>query len=285
MITYQALENTIMQWATDRPDVRAVLLIGSRAQDNSTIDQYSDLDLVIYTTRPAAYDTDSNWIVSFGEIWLTVRSKTDVGDREWLVLFAGGVKADFVIAPSLKGKGLAETLEDSAYADVFRRGVRVLTDRSGAASSELLFLPVPQSRNLPTSVEFELVLNRMILATARAAKFLRRGDLWRCQQQISAEVRQALLVLIEWHARLTRPLDDDIWYGGRFIDKWADPRVAAALPGLFASYDEADVQRALASAVDLSEWLVTEIAVSLEDTFPKPGQAEALSWVRQLLAW
>lgn len=284
MITYHNLEDTISRWARDRPDVRALLVIGSRARENGPVDQYSDLDLVIYTTHPAAYDTDSDWIATFGEIWLSVRSRTGRGDREWLVLFAGGIKADFVIAQATKDKELAETLEQSVYADVFRRGVRVLLDKSSAKSSEVLHLSTPESRNLPTGTEFEFGVNRLILATARAAKFVRRGDLWRSQQQINIDVKQALLTLIEWHARVTRAVDNDVWYDGRFIETWADPRVVSTLPELFARYDRADLYETLTSTLGLAEWLAAEIASSLDETFPKPGQARALAWIRELLA-
>jgi aminoglycoside 6-adenylyltransferase len=283
MITYQGLEDAISLWAREQPDVRAVLVIGSRAQEHSTVDQYSDLDLVVYTSRPISYDRTADWLSTFGEIWLAVRSRTGRGDREWLVLFAGGVKADFVIVPAVEGHGLTEMLERSAYIKVFRRGIRVLYDRDGAASGERLQLDRAQSEVKPTVDDFELAVNRLILATARAAKFVSRGDLWRSQQQINVEVRQALLTLIEWQAILASPADKDIWHSGRFIEAWADPHVVRKLPELFAGYDEADLRDALSSALDLAEWIAEEIAGSLELPFPAPVQAKALSWTRELL--
>jgi aminoglycoside 6-adenylyltransferase len=284
MISYQSLEDTILRWSVIRPDVRAVRVVGSRALENGPVDQYSDLDLVIYTAHPAAYDKDSSWIDSLGEIWLSVRSRTGQGDREWLALFSGGVKADFVIAEAATDAKLAEMLEQSSYADVFRRGVRVLLDKNGGAPSRELHLSAPKSRKLPTAVEFESAVNLLILDVARAAKFVRRGDLWRGQQQVNGEVMQALLVLVEWHAGLTSAAANDIWYAGRFIEKWADPHIVATLPNLLAGYDEVELHRALNSIIDLTEWMAKGIAESLDQTFPKPGQARALSWIRELLA-
>ena len=160
----------------------------------------------------------------------------------------------------------------------------MLLDKSGATSSEDLHLSAPVSGKLPTGIEFELEANRLILATARAAKFVRRGDLWRSQQQINVEVNRALLVLIEWHARLTRTAGNDIWYAGRHFETWADPRVVSAMPDLFARYNEVELQMALNSMIDLTEWLAMEIAESINKTFPNPGQSKALAWIRGLLA-
>lgn len=283
MITYLDLEAAIARWATERPDVRAVLVIGSRAQKRNPVDQFSDLDLVVFTTHPGTYDRDAGWLPYLGEIWLAVRDRTGHGDREWLVLFEGGIKADFVIAPATRGQGLHDMLEQSVYVDVFRRGVRVLAYENSAASREGPQLDAPESRGELTEVEFELGVNRFILATARAAKFLRRRDLWRTQQQINVDVKRALLVLIEWQARSRRPDVADVWYDGRFIEAWADPRVVRSLPRLFAAYDESDLHEALIFTLDLSEWLMAEIARSLETPFPSPGQAGALSWIRDLL--
>ena len=43
----QQLENRVIAWAESQPDIRAIIVVGSRARRDSPADEWSDLDLVI----------------------------------------------------------------------------------------------------------------------------------------------------------------------------------------------------------------------------------------------
>jgi len=48
MNTYELITQKIKQWARDNDDIRAVIIIGSRARShNEPADKYSDLDLLL----------------------------------------------------------------------------------------------------------------------------------------------------------------------------------------------------------------------------------------------
>ncbi len=125
-LTYEQLENNFVTWAHTQPDLRAAVVVGSRARHHHPADEWSDLDLILFTTSPAWYASHSDWLAELGEVWLYVLNHTGHGDPEWLVLFANGLKVDFVLAPIPpdSAPGLQQMLNDSPYQFVFQRGVR-----------------------------------------------------------------------------------------------------------------------------------------------------------------
>src|SRR5512140_1492030 len=122
--SYAQLEQAFVQWARERADVRAAVVVGSRARRDHPADEWSDLDLIVYITDPQPYACDETWLDEIAEVWARTIDRTRGGDPEWLVLFADGVKGDFVLANG--SAPLRAHLPFSPYKNVVRRGVRVL---------------------------------------------------------------------------------------------------------------------------------------------------------------
>jgi aminoglycoside 6-adenylyltransferase len=285
---YQDMETRIVFWAQARPDVHAVLVVGSRARCDHIADIFSDLDLILFSENPTLLAGERDWLAQFGEVWAACLDHTGAGDPEWLVLYAGGLKADFVLSQMPGGLGgsasLVKALEQVAYDEVLARGVRVLVDKTDSAplqdspASGLQPLAGLQSASLPDQNAFRACIERFLVQAARAAKLVRRGDLWRAKGAVDGELKATLLTMLEWHARAVHGLEHDTWYGGRFIREWADPRALAEMPGTFAAFDQADMQRALFATLELFRWLANETAARLGYTYP-------LEPVKQMAAW
>ncbi len=96
---YEALEARILAWAAAREDLLAGVVVGSRARMDGTADQWSDLDLILFTNSPQSYQQDSTWLGEFGELWAALLSHTGSGYPEWFALYAGGLKVDIVFVP------------------------------------------------------------------------------------------------------------------------------------------------------------------------------------------
>ena len=45
--SYEIITNSILEWAKQHENIRAVILIGSRARTSEKADKWSDLDLVV----------------------------------------------------------------------------------------------------------------------------------------------------------------------------------------------------------------------------------------------
>jgi aminoglycoside 6-adenylyltransferase len=274
--TYTDLEAKIAACGAGQPDIRAILVIGSRARRHHPADEWSDLDLIVFTNNVARYATDAGWLAELGVVWASALTRTGRGDPEWSVIYAGGLKADFVLMAATPGATLQEWVDAFPYHFVLARGVRVLFSQS--ASPLPLITPVIANAPLPSQFEFTDKIHQALIDVMRQAKFLLRGDLWRAKQVSDVVLRQYLLTFLEWHARAIPP-SLDVWYGGRFLEEWADPRAVAALPGVFGAYDRDDLWRSLDAYLDLIHWLAAETAARLDYPFPKEPVQRIRAWI------
>lgn len=279
--TYAQLERNFVSWAEEQADIRSAIVIGSRARREPPADEWSDLDVILYTTDPAVYAATSGWLSALGEVWLPYLNDTFAGEAEWLVLFAGGLKADFILSTA-KGP-LQQTINQSPYQVVLRRGMRVLFDKDAPDSPltlpEAWLAPPPH----PTQDEFLALANRVFLSATRAAKLLKRGELWGAKYQCDTDMKRHLLTMLEWQARATHGSDYDPWYDGRYLDQWADPQALANLPATFAAYDASDLWRALFATLDLFRCLAIETAELLDYSYPTQTDRQITSWLASLL--
>jgi aminoglycoside 6-adenylyltransferase len=266
----QPLLDAVVAWAGGRPDVHAVVVVGSQARTDTPADRWSDLDLVLFVDDPAPYAQDAAWLEALGKPLLTFVEPTAVGPfLERRVLFATGHEVDFALIPLLPVEQPAAALAQPEVAAVFGRGYRVLIDKAGMAAT----LPgtdlLPPPRPLPTAAEFTQLTHDFWYHALWAAKKLRRGELWIAQQTCDGYLKRLLVGMLAWHAMAANP-QTDTWHAGRFLERWADRRALADLPGAYAGYDADQVQAAVWATVDLFQWVEREVAAraGVESTVP-----------------
>lgn len=286
--TYQELEARISAWGKAEPIVRAVIVVGSRARTDHPADEWSDLDLILFVERPERLVTQTNWLDRLGEVWLKVLNQTGGFDPEWLVFFAGGLKADFVLSPAGgvgdDAKDAGQLMASSPYQDVFERGVRLLFDKNGLSEPGPLPWTVRRRPAHPSGAEFETAVGDFLLQASRVARFLRRGDLWRAKQLVDNGLKERLLAMLAWQARARYGLEHDAWYDGRFLDEWANPEAVRRLPGTFALYESESLWEALLSTLDLYRWLAQDTAGRLGYPYPEAADGWISEWVQAMYA-
>lgn len=287
MIDYTSLESRITAWAAAHPDLVAAVVVGSRGRSDHPADQWSDLDLVIFAVEPDQFIQDGSWMESFGPLWASWLDDTGAGYPERFALYAGGLKVDIVFVPVQAGdETLADMLRSFAHQDVLQRGVRVLFDKTSLASPAGVSLPAavnqPHSPLCPD--KFRAGLSQFWITATKTAKLIQRGDLWRAKHACDSELKACLLRMLEWHARARYGPEGDIWYDGRFLSSWADPRAVAELPATFATYDQADLRRALLATLRLYNWLAGETAAGLGCEYPRPNDLQILDWITTTLS-
>lgn len=266
------LEAAVADWAAPRDDIRGVVIVGSRARNVHPADEWSDLDLIAFSTTPEVYTKSAAWLNAWGDVRAPTLNLIRHGLWEWLVLLSNGVKVDMVLTPA--DGSLAEMLMRFPFRDVLSRGVRVLVDKTasqGEAMPNFTFSP-PEP---PTSAEFQNAVFGFLVAADKTARLLRRGDLWRAKMLCDGDLKARLLGFVEWHAHATHGLDYDTWYEGRFLHEWADRSVLSALPATFAIYDKDDLWRALRATVALFQRLATDSAALWGVDYP----VQASNWI------
>lgn len=289
--SYNELIERFCEWAKNRPDIRAAVVIGSRARVDHLADEWADLDLIIITTDPKRYVSRSDWISNFGKPLLTFIEPTSTGgEKERRVLFEGMLDVDFAIVPHEKAKKLFENVTDlqgaAQIANLFGRGMRVLLDKDRMADQLRTFIasiekPPPSP---PTQDEFLEIVNDFIYHAVFTAKHLRRGELWWTVTCLDCYMQHLLLRMIEWHALAIHDWKQDTWFRGRFLEEWAHPQAAKGLHEAFAHYDPEDIKRALLAAMDLFHWLATETAAMLNYQYPAEADAIVKKWIRKCIS-
>jgi aminoglycoside 6-adenylyltransferase len=271
-------------WAADQADIRSAIIVGSQARADKPADNLSDLDLAVIVMDPSIYLSDTAWLRRFGEPCLTFIESTAVGNfRERRVLFRDGRDIDFSLLPAVEVQQMLEHQVPAEIADVFRRGFRILVDKDGWArrlTDRAHRLENPQT--LPTELTWTETSHDFLYHIVLAAKKAKRGELWIATSTCNGYLRNLILRLIEWHAKLKG--DPDTWHKGRFLEDWAGPEILHELPNTFAGYTLTDVQQALLANLRFYERFGREVSRALGYRFPEEEYSFATAQLKQLIA-
>jgi aminoglycoside 6-adenylyltransferase len=247
----------IADWARERADVKAAVVVGSQARSDVPADRWSDLDVILLVDDPEPYAADATWVEEFGRPVLTFLEETPVsGQRERRVLYEGGEDVDLPLFPLSALERLEES-ENAAH--LLARGFRVLVDEIGLAERLTRAAAKAPPAGAPTQDELRQLASDFWYHALWAGKKLRRGEVFTAKACLDGYMKWRLVTLLEWHARALDPATDT-WHEGRFLERWADPGALAALERAYAYYDLRDVARALWETIDLFQGLEEETA-------------------------
>jgi aminoglycoside 6-adenylyltransferase len=248
----ELLEAQVADWASEREDVRAAVVIGSQARTEAPADRWSDLDVLLFLADPGPYVDDATWVEEFGRPVVTFLEPSKGRSTERRVLYDTGEDVGFVLLPQeIAGKDGPE--------GVLQRGYRVLVDKLDVATRLRELASTPTRRSPPTQAEFDQLAADFWYHALWTARKLRRGEVYAALDCLDGHLKGRLVTLLEWHARAVDP-SIDTWHDGRFLERWADPGALAALESAYAHYDVRDVARALWATIDLWQGLEEETA-------------------------
>lgn len=94
-MTAAEFEVRLVEWAHRQPDLKALVLAGSRAQPGGQADHWSDWDFHLITTRPRDYQS-TGWLDQIAPCWSAHAERTPRDVVKVSAVFVGGFEADFV---------------------------------------------------------------------------------------------------------------------------------------------------------------------------------------------
>ncbi|MBN2005111.1 MAG: aminoglycoside 6-adenylyltransferase [Anaerolineae bacterium] len=282
---YKELEKAFIRWAQAEENVRAALVIGSRARHDHPADEWSDLDVLIFANDPEPYWTTTAWLQHIGVPWLHFIEPTPGGQQfEHRVLFEGGLDVDFVPIPVANLNAMLDHGFPPDVADMVHRGARFLVDKESFAERLQNVKVTPPPYTPPAEPEFLNAVHDFWYHTVWTGKHLRRGEVWWAKSCCDGYLKHILGRMLAWHARASKGKETDTWMSGRFLEEWADARAVASLPAAFAHYDAEDIWRALLATMELFHWLAVETADLLGYAYPAFGEEQATKLVQALFA-
>ena len=125
-VNVSAFLEAFCQWAQLRPDIEAVVLVGSYARDAATED--SDVDLVVLTSGVERYLRDRSWLSLFGDVNVGECLQEDYGRVTSLrAFYDGGLEVEF----GFTTPDWADKPVDEGTLSVVRNGMKILYDPKG----------------------------------------------------------------------------------------------------------------------------------------------------------
>lgn len=274
----QQVQTHIVEWATGRDEIRALLLAGSYARSVYPADEYSDLDLEFFVTDCDVFFKDTLWVEQFGNIWTYLDFQTADADPQRLVLFEDGYKVDFTF---FTVDALQAMVEGAYLYDSQARGYRVLLDKDDLAQQLPAPLDAPLPFTPPTADEYDALVNAFWYTAVYFAKQIRRRNMWVVKYR-DWTLKTQLLRMIEWHAHATHAEPVDTWHDGHFMERWVDATTWQEIGESFGRFGAPDSWWALANTMDLFRRLAGETADVFGFSYPLQLDAQATQYVRVL---
>ncbi|MET3697558.1 aminoglycoside 6-adenylyltransferase [Bacillus oleivorans] len=256
---YEILTEKFVSWAKENDNIRAALILGSRARKDKPADRWSDLDVVIIADQPEALLFQTNWLAQMGNPCITFLEKTAVSDNvERRVLYDDGLDVDFSVVPSYFLKEMATSQEIQG---VLARGYKVILDKDNVFKNmkfESFSLSEHQKPNLS---EFLNEIHDFWYHAVWTAKKLRRGEILVGKTCCDQYMKHLLLKMIKWQVSAKANWQNiDIWHGSRFFEQWVSSAVLEKLKSVYSRYEEDDIWQALHQTMKLYREIAVETA-------------------------
>lgn len=248
--------------------LKAVIAIGSGTRQDTPADEFSDLDLIIATTRP------EDWLYGdlparLGDLRISFTEPTLGGGTERRMLYEGSLDVDLIV---FTPDQLTQAILEGPAGWVMNRGYQVLHDTMGATELIAQHIRPAVSFEPMGEAEFANVVNDFCFHAVWADKKLRRGELWTAKMCIDAYLKRLLLRVIE----LACCTEADVWHDGRFLDSWAGEDTIAALAGCFAHYAQADMAQSLRNTARLFGRVARQAAAAHGYAYPQGAEDYAV---------
>ncbi len=261
-------------WATDRDDVRALILTSTRAIPGAELDAYSDYDVVVVTRDVPAMLADTSWQREFGEVLITYWDplETDVATGAERVgnitNYTDGLKIDFSL------------WSPQQYADVtggadphpeFDAGHQVMVDKDGLTAE----LPAPTYTAYipakPDEATYLRLVTDFLIGVPYVAKYLLRDELLPAKWVLDFDMRFNYLVpLLQWRVECDHGWSLKTGNLGRGLESHLPSDSWSRLEATFSDATPDANWDALFTMITLFDRVAREVADFLGYTYPEP---------------
>lgn len=189
--------DTIIAWAQQEVQIRALLLTGSLA-GKGPIDDLSDYDIAVFTTDIKKYADDTAWFQAFGTVAVYEPCELQQNNTTYptrLVIYQDGTQVDFALFDM-------ECLHKLTELDIlpveYNLGYQVLLDKDGITKKLKPATYAYPTTTPPTQEEFEDAIRVFFFEAFKEGKSLVRNDLWHAKIR-DWTTKEYLLTMIEWY--------------------------------------------------------------------------------------
>ena len=249
---------SIEQWAISNENVWALIQTGSLVRDDGLADDFSDLDLEIYSYHPALLVESDSWIDAIGRPITILHLDAEEG-QPWstrLVIFEGGLKVDFTLTEKQR---LEQMINTNTLDSLYQRGYRTLFDKTGFTDKLPAPSFAPPTAAFPTEKYFLERVEEFWFEAFHIPVYLARNELFLVKQR-DWTMKELLLEMMEWHALARSEGSADVWHMGKGVHSWTDKVTWQQLQRAFGHFDAEDARRAFEVTKQLYRRLAQDVA-------------------------
>ena len=276
MRTERIVLSQLRSWAENVDNIRAVILVASRADPHRKSDLLSDYDIEVYVRDTGPMVRDDSWVSEFGSVMVRWPSwPRPTHSEEWvtqLILFDDGVRIDFQIT--------ARKPRESRELD---SGYRILVDKDGLAER----LPPPsysrQAVRRPTAKVFDSRMNAFWWDIIYVAKGLWRGELTYAKGMLDGTIRiDKLHPLIEWYIGVLHGWSVDVGIYGRWFHYYLDGPTWKHYRRTYAGASLEDNWRALFETIEFARAVGKRVAEVHEFEYPDEVDKKVTGYIQTI---
>jgi aminoglycoside 6-adenylyltransferase len=275
MNTSKLLEASI-KWFIDEDNVRAVILIGSRAQKGE-IDRLAGIDLDLFVRDPDTLVEETGWLEVLEKPLLT-----HLDYEEDLVIWRGIFESGLLVALFIQPLTTLAAIQEQLPPYYLPR-YKVLVDKDGQTTQFPKPVKDVSAPAQPTPETFRACLTRFWLKVYFTMKCLWREELWRAKHY-AWQVKQEFLQMMGWYAVVCDGRKGFITVEGDQMETWVDTDTYAALRGTFGHFDLSDSWRSLKETISLFTQLAKAVAAELSFDYPEEQEMKFKALINELLA-
>ncbi|RPJ22452.1 MAG: hypothetical protein EHM33_23475 [Chloroflexi bacterium] len=276
----------LIQWAEPQDSIRAILLTSTRAIPGTSVDIFSDYDVVLVVEDIHPFYEERRWLGDFGDVlvvyWDSIYRDPDYGNDKFgnVTQYSDGLKIDFTFFPV---DWLRKVAGASALPAELDAGYRVLLDKDGLTDGMrppmyAAYIPVP-----PTNEEYQKAIEEFFSDAPYVAKCLRRDELLPAKWCLDYDMKHVYLrPMLEWRMELDHNWSVPARVLGKGLKKRLPPEIWSQLEGTYAGADIADNWEALFRTMTLYRQVAQEVGEGLGYAYPFELDRRVTAFVKEM---
>jgi aminoglycoside 6-adenylyltransferase len=277
MRTEQEMMDLIMIVARADERIRAVLLVGSRANPAVPKDIYQDYDITYFVADIAPFYNNPAWVEDhFGNPLImqmpeAMRYPTGDGSFNYMMIYPDGVRIDL-------------SFEFTKYIDDGEPAVVLLDKDNG--SGFLPALPAPGDKHWhikpPSPLFYYSCCNNFWWCLNNVAKGIARDELPYVMHMLNDVVRSELHNMINYYIGTQQGFNLSTGKDGKYFKEFLPPELYAQYAATYSSSDYADIWAAVDTMCDLFHALALTVAAHFEFTYRQKEEVGIREYLRMV---
>jgi aminoglycoside 6-adenylyltransferase len=279
MRSSEEIKKIILDRAESDELVRAVLLIGSRANPKITPDRFQDFDIVYLVTEMESFVSGHHWIDIFGDrLIMQLPDEMILGNEKkgpafhYLMLFEDGNRIDLTLFPVDKINGGNFPGSQTV----------VLLDKDGLFSD----LPKTSDKDYliqqPTQKEFSDCCNEFWWVCTYVAKGLCREEITYAKEMLEVPVRKMFFSMMEWCIGMENNFSVSFGKSGRHMKNYFLPERYEQILLTYPDHKPENIWNSLFLMAELFAEFAGKIARGFHFSYNNDEQHNVRDYLKQL---